>query len=363
MIKRSLRSYFHRHVLSGEKTVAWIQQSRNGVLDIFWRCVTVFGNEIMYLLLLPFLFWNVSTLMVYHVVLLWAFGFWIGNALKDTFRLPRPSCPPVSRLERDYEAEFGLPSTHAVNALTLPFAIVVSLHWRYFVRLVNDSYAPMHYRIEESVGTAAAAAAAAAQLDGEAYSFFASLAAVALVCALICFSRLYLGVHTPIDIYVGLGVAGALLALWFLLGMHNIVLVFVTSQSPWMPPLSVSFALGLLWLYPRPSMSNPAFVDVVGIWATMSGIMVGVYQLAWTPSAEPYYTTTSLALILGRSLLGYIILLVAKLSVKYALLRLLPHLFANRSMLLFLVKFISYFALGWFSTKGLSFVFLFAQLN
>lgn|SRR3989338_558956 len=115
-------------VLSGTPFLLGLQGRRSRVADVVWRCVTVFGNELVYLVALPYLFWNVSVHLTFQLVMLWSVGFYAGNSLKNILRLPRPPSPPIDRMEKDYENEYGLPSTHAMNALTLPITIVLSLY-------------------------------------------------------------------------------------------------------------------------------------------------------------------------------------------------------------------------------------------
>lgn len=52
---------------------------------------------------------------------------YIAQNMKDFLKRPRPKCPPVVQLEHFYLSEYGMPSTHAVMALTVPFCFAVLL--------------------------------------------------------------------------------------------------------------------------------------------------------------------------------------------------------------------------------------------
>jgi len=48
-----------------------------------------------------------------------------GQILKDIIRWPRPACPPVVRLQDKWSQEYGMPSTHAMVGLTIPFSVIL----------------------------------------------------------------------------------------------------------------------------------------------------------------------------------------------------------------------------------------------
>jgi sphingosine-1-phosphate phosphatase 1 len=48
-----------------------------------------------------------------------------------------PAMPPVVQLESKWALEYGMPSTHAMVGLSVPFSILVFTYGRYQVRLGN----------------------------------------------------------------------------------------------------------------------------------------------------------------------------------------------------------------------------------
>ncbi|CAJ0950646.1 unnamed protein product [Ranitomeya imitator] len=58
---------------------------------------------------------------------------YIGQASKDLLKWPRPSCPPVVKLETRVEAEYGMPSTHAIAATAISFTFLLAAMERYQV--------------------------------------------------------------------------------------------------------------------------------------------------------------------------------------------------------------------------------------
>lgn len=51
---------------------------------------------------------------------------YVGQVMKDVLKLPRPSSPPVVKLETRVDAEYGLPSTHAMAATAIFFTLLLS---------------------------------------------------------------------------------------------------------------------------------------------------------------------------------------------------------------------------------------------
>uniref|UniRef100_A0A3Q3D055 Sphingosine-1-phosphate phosphatase 2 n=1 Tax=Haplochromis burtoni TaxID=8153 RepID=A0A3Q3D055_HAPBU len=51
---------------------------------------------------------------------------YVGQVMKDLLKLPRPYSPPVVKLETRVDAEYGLPSTHAMAATAISFTLLLS---------------------------------------------------------------------------------------------------------------------------------------------------------------------------------------------------------------------------------------------
>jgi sphingosine-1-phosphate phosphatase 1 len=92
------------------------------------------GNEIFYVTFLPFWFWNIDGCVGRQLSTFWCIFMYIGQALKDVIRIPRPAAPPAVQLEKRYALEYGMPSTHAMVGAGIPFAIFFLTKERYIVR-------------------------------------------------------------------------------------------------------------------------------------------------------------------------------------------------------------------------------------
>ncbi|KAH9379533.1 hypothetical protein HPB48_022537 [Haemaphysalis longicornis] len=115
------------------------------------------------------------------------------------------------------------------------------------------------------------------------YSFPVALAVCVVWCLLLCVSRLYLGMHTVLDILVGLVLAWALL---FVLCAVSLPAEAWLLGRPWGAPLAAAL---LLYVYPAPPRWTPARGDTCLVVTTVSGIWAGqalLPRLGLLPTAD-----------------------------------------------------------------------------
>jgi sphingosine-1-phosphate phosphatase 1 len=221
------------------------------VLDAYFTFTSFFGEEEFYLLTLPFVFWNGGYDVARHVNNIVCLGLLAGNNLKLLFELPRPrgvnndiKVPGMSweelakkkisgkGSESSNYMEYGFPSTHAMNAVT-------------------------------NVSTALAFA----------FGSFAAIPTWAAYLAVVWIlslsvGRMYLGMHTPVDVRYGL-----------LLGT-TVAATYITLAP----------TVGDRWLYGSQHLAPQLFV-----W-----ILAGLYfSPNHAPSGTFYQNTTCLALFAG----------------------------------------------------------------
>ncbi|XP_010123707.1 PREDICTED: sphingosine-1-phosphate phosphatase 2-like, partial [Chlamydotis macqueenii] len=118
------------------------------------------GEEIFYITFLPFTYWNIDHSVSRRMIIVWSIVMYIGQVSKDILKWPRPLSPPVVKLEMRTDAEYGMPSTHAMAATAISFS--------FFIATVNQ------YK----------------------YPFELGLVAAFVFSMLVCLSRLYTGMHT-----------------------------------------------------------------------------------------------------------------------------------------------------------------------
>lgn len=108
-------------------------------LDLYFRLATELGYEPFYITFVPFLYWNIDTMLSRYLVLTWAISMYLGQGAKQVFRIKRPTSPPVIRLETNpgLESEYGFPSTHATVGTMIPFCLLYNIIGRYQVKVYD----------------------------------------------------------------------------------------------------------------------------------------------------------------------------------------------------------------------------------
>lgn len=146
-----------------------LESIRNPVLDTFFSIVTHLGEETVFMLIGLIFFWCVNKRQGYYILFVGFLGTVINQFLKLWFRIPRPWVKDPD------------------------FTIVES------ARAEATGYTFPSGHTQSSVGTLGCVARA----RGEKWLRIISI----VFCILVPLSRLYLGVHTPLDVGVSFGIA------------------------------------------------------------------------------------------------------------------------------------------------------------
>nr|XP_032818657.1 sphingosine-1-phosphate phosphatase 1 [Petromyzon marinus] len=193
-----------RNSLSQEvHTQAFVVRRR--ALHYLFVLGTELGNETFYITFFPFLFWNVDALVARRIIMVWVWVMFLGQSAKDLLRWPRPASPPVIKVEVFYDSEYGMPSTHAMSGTALPFAI----------------FALTLGRFE--------------------YPVVLGLALACCWCLLVCLSRLYMGMHSILDVVVGVLCSVAILSV-LLPSLETLDSLVLSCPQYSYPPLLVALA-------------------------------------------------------------------------------------------------------------------------
>ncbi|XP_021340801.1 sphingosine-1-phosphate phosphatase 2-like [Mizuhopecten yessoensis] len=210
----------------------------------FFTIASSLGNEAFYLLFYPCCYWNCDSLLIRQTALVWCLCMWVGQGTKDSLMLPRPSAPPVVRLETYYLQEYAMPSTHAMSATAIPVVLAYLIISRYQVS------AP------------------------------ALIVAAVVWCSMVCLSRLYLGVHSVLDI-----LAGVVFSLVVIVLTTPYVADFDWYQQthPFAPLVIFISSLAMCTVFYPSSKTGDVYTyntrgDAVQIVAVLAGVGLG----AWT---------------------------------------------------------------------------------
>uniref|UniRef100_A0A3Q2CTC6 Sphingosine-1-phosphate phosphatase 1b n=1 Tax=Cyprinodon variegatus TaxID=28743 RepID=A0A3Q2CTC6_CYPVA len=156
-----------RNSLTGEAGQEFVIQNR--FLFFFFTLGTELGNELFYTLFFPFLMWNVDAFVGRRLIMVWVWVMFLGQCTKDVLGWPRPASPPVVKVEMFYNSEYSMPSTHAMSGTAIPFSLCN------VVKLVLSRQYPSWLGFSVAI----------------------------CWCMLVCSSRIYMGMHSVLDVIVG----------------------------------------------------------------------------------------------------------------------------------------------------------------
>jgi hypothetical protein len=207
--------------------------------------------------------------------------------------------------------EYGFPSTHSANAVSVAVYAILTLHSE------SNTFSP----------------ATKLALEGLAYFYAIS----------IVFGRLYCGMHGFVDVLVGSVIGATISLIEFYQGP---VLHAWMHESGWAAPIAAALLIIILVrVHPEPADDCPCFDDSVAFAGVMIGLEVGTWHLGHSSLATLYagpdatFDIISIGWLkaVGRIVLGVLVIFAWREAMKPALLRFLPHLFRaieNRGLIL-----------------------------
>lgn len=220
----------------------WLSGLRNPVLNAVFQAITECGGEMMFLIIGIVMLWCVDKRQGYFILLVGFFGTYINQFLKISCRVPRPWVldPSFSIVESAREAATGysFPSGHTQISVGCFAGLAVCRREKWLRAIVIP------------------------------------------LAVLVPFSRMYLGVHTPLDVGVSAAIALLLVfGLWFLFKRHG------DAPRLMIPLLSALSAFGIFYLLYCLLHTFPADIDPVNLAEalknayTLLGCMIGMWTV------------------------------------------------------------------------------------
>jgi dihydrosphingosine 1-phosphate phosphatase len=223
---------------------------------------------------------------------------------KDLLCLPRPLSPPLQRVTMSGSAalEYGFPSTHSTNAVSVAVYCVLILH------SPETAIHPTTHLLLELLS----------------YGYATS----------IVIGRLYCGMHGFFDVIVG-SLLGALLALiqWTCADTFDRYLY----SGDWTAPLMIAIVvIVLVRVHPEPADDCPCFDDSVAFAGVMIGVELGHWHYAFSGWAWDFPVLGTVPFRFAdigwtrsvlRIALGVVTIFAWREAMKPALLRVLPPIF------------------------------------
>jgi len=245
----------------GLDLIRTIQLIHGPTLDTIFKAITFMGEEEFFLILLPLIFWCVDFAVGVRLALAFLLSTYVNTGLKDLVAHPRPfDLDPSVKLAD--ASGYGFPSGHSQSAVVVWGTIAAGFRkaWLWVVAV--------------------------------------------LLVLLIGFSRIYLGVHFPTDVFGGWAIGVVFLAVYLALEPRVAAWLKRAGLAVQLA-LAVAVPLVLLLIYPTDDTASPM--------AVMMGMGVGIaLTMRWTPfsAAGPLWQRAV------RFLVGLLGLLVLYLGLK-----------------------------------------------
>ena len=266
-----------------------LQEMRTPFLDTAMALVTRLGEETIFMVVAIVVFWCVSKVGGYYLLSVGFLGTVMNQFLKMLFRIPRPWVldPNFDIVESAREAATGysFPSGHTQSAVGTfgGLARMTKKNWLRWVLVV--------------------------------------------LALLVAFSRMYLGVHTPLDVGVSLGIGTVLvLVLW--------PLVRATEENPqrrlWVLLALLGCSLAFLLFmelnhFPTDTDAHNLESAVANAWK-LSGATVGMLIACWLDQKYIRFETKAIWWVqLIKVAVGLALVVAIKAGLKAPLIALIGH--------------------------------------
>ena len=140
----------------------WLESIRTGFLTAVFEGITILGEETLIILLVVALWFAVDSRLAQKVFFVTICSTGLNGVVKNIAQVPRPFDKGITPVRQETATGFSFPSGHTQNFATCSTLFAIQLKKKWFTVLVS------------------------------------------VLMALVAFSRLYLGVHYPSDVIVGL---------------------------------------------------------------------------------------------------------------------------------------------------------------
>jgi membrane-associated phospholipid phosphatase len=311
--------FLHEMYMWGIEVIRLIQRLENPVLTALVKFITALGTEALYVPLILFIFWRVNEKQGFRFGILIILSAWVNAFLKDLLRQPRPfNLEPSLGLAS--ESSYGAPSGHAQMSLIFWIAMAVWL-----------SSARATTRADET-------------RNRRGFIWAASITFILIIG----FSRLYLGVHFPTDLFAGWITGGLILVVWFAV-VPRLEKSFAAAGSRFQNITAAALAFLMNGVYPR-DRSLPALLLGFCLGYTM---MKRRYPIS--PGKKPDFRITLLRCLFGFGGMGVIYLGLRLIFPGEE--SLFKTLWGNASPFYELGRFIRYGIIGFWASAGAPFLF------
>lgn len=268
-VRALLRPPVVRAVRAGLPMVAAAQRRAAPVFTVAATAVSATVSVPFYTSALPAILWCIDGGLGVRLALLLGLALYVGNGAKDLVCAPRPveaaaTTPRAAKRVRVLTslpgsedvsaAEYGFPSSHVANTL------------------VMNAYG-VHYAVRAGLLAAGAPATVVAA------------AIAALWVAAVAASRVYMGMHAPVDVAGGAVLGALVAAAWS--AVDDAYLDFLVTGGAAAAAVQAAASAVALRLHPRPLAHTTSFEASTAFAGACTGVALGIARGGLTALAPP----------------------------------------------------------------------------
>ncbi|KAN0085657.1 Phosphatidic acid phosphatase type 2/haloperoxidase [Tylopilus felleus] len=243
-----IRSHLVKAVARESTVIARLQTFlRHPWLDSYFMYSSMLGTHTFFMIALPILFFFGFPEVARGLIVVLASGVYFTSFIKDLVCAPRPFAPPVTRLTvGTHHLEYGFPSTHSTNSVSMALFIFDQVHAAY------SDYSAI-----------------------SSTTYWICCGILMLYVISIVFGRIYLGMHSFTDCAMGVALGAAMWAANVI--TFDTVERWLASKSWIVPAVVVPFCLLLVHYHPQPVDDCPCFEDAIAF----VSVILGAYLARW----------------------------------------------------------------------------------
>ncbi|RPD55565.1 hypothetical protein L226DRAFT_511641 [Lentinus tigrinus ALCF2SS1-7] len=294
--RAAIRRAILRNVEWESKVLAKMQTLvRHPFLDAYFVYTSSLGTHTFFMIMLPIFYSIGAPEFGRGLLLMLAIGVYVSSVFKDFCCSPRPFAPPVTRLTiGSHHLEYGFPSTHSTNSVSIALFFYDLLHRAYYpaALVVEPAIDPSWAEWNATSGLLPAMEAVAEAATAEALisqtTYMLGIGILLFYVFSIVYGRLYTGMHSFTDCAVGAALGAGIWGLHVLCGAY--VDAWVRNNGFIVPVVIVPLCLYLVHRHPQPVDDCPCFEDAIAFVSVVMGEFVGRWYLEQHGYGEDFFT-------------------------------------------------------------------------
>ncbi|CAK5272151.1 unnamed protein product [Mycena citricolor] len=246
---------------------------RSPALDAYFLHTSALGSHTFFMMFLPMLFFFGFPELGRGLIVVLTLGIYITSVAKDLFCAPRPFAPPVTRLTiGTHHLEYGMPSTHSTNCVSLALFFFAYIHELAFPATPEPALISLSAYTGMTIGlTVYMVSIVFGRLYTAMHSFIDCAAGVAIGAFIWLAHTSFPGIPVSLP---SSGFSTTLLRGWGW-GAYLDEWVLQTPSS-WKVPLTlIPLALLAVNQHPQPVDDCPCFEDAIAVGSVMLGMFIG----------------------------------------------------------------------------------------